>query len=938
MKLNKSITSFAVALAVMLGAGLSANAVPAKQGAIPYKMSDGSVVDIYLHGDEHHHFVTTVDGYVIKADADNVLRYMVPAGGQLVMSDVRVTNVADRTAEAQQLLAGYDKEAAISILESERAASESSTSMQKSPSRAGTNETIGTFPTTGQQKILVILAEYSDVKFSTSNPHEAFDRLMNEVGYTDGGASGSAFDYFTASSNSQFQPQFDVYGPVTLPNTRAYYGAHTSSGGNDARAAEMIRDACQLLDDEIDYSQYDTDGNGYVDNVYVFYAGNGEADTAIEECIWPHAWYVYSGGGLFLRCDGKIIDRYACSGELSRTSSGDVLTGIGTFCHEFSHVLGLPDLYATSYTGAFTPGAWTVMDQGSYNNNQRTPPTHSAYERFVLGWLTPEILEYAANVTVKPITEDYNSAYRITTSRDAEYFLMENRQQTAWDRYIPGHGMLIWHIDYNSTIWRQNTVNNTVGRQRVDIEEADNIQSEATRAADAFPGTKNVTEFTDDTEPSMLTWSNVRLDKPITDIRESNKTIFFQFKGGVIEDSPSLNLLAPSNLTAESVTLNWSAVSDVNQYYVDVETSDGTKLVNRAKVSGTSYNVEGLTCETKYIYSVYYSSGDFYAGKTSEFETPFGTVDYHSVNVLGASGITANSFTANWEALQNAESYSVTVYNSTVIPSQSSSADFTDRAINEGWTSDSKSYATIDGYYGESSPSLSFATDNNYLESPLFDLPIATLTFGARGRQSGNSTLDICIPDGEGGWTAVVNIQPATTSWQTFSFDTSTLGTSAYQVRIVHRKGSMSNIVLDDVKVVTQEGREYAPMSGKNDVSVGSVTSWVVDGLEPGTLYFYSVLAHQGSLVSRESRKVGVTTAGTSAIEEVGADSDAVVCRVVGGMLEVTTADSAKVEVYTISGMLIVSDVKDAGVKSYSLGADGIYVVKVGNKAYKLVK
>ncbi|MCM1505256.1 MAG: M6 family metalloprotease domain-containing protein [Muribaculum sp.] len=938
MKLNKSITSFAMALAVMLGAGLTANAVPAKPGAIPYQMPDGSVVDIYLHGDEYHSFATTVDGYVIKADADHLLHYMVPRDGKLVMSDVLVTNVVDRSAEAVKLLADYDKDAAINILEAERKTAEISSPLLKGPSRAGTNETIGTFPTTGQQKILVILAEYSDVKFSTAQPHVAFDRLMNEVGYTDGGASGSAFDFFTASSNGQFQPQFDVFGPVTLPNTRAYYGAHTSSGGNDIRAAEMIRDACQLLDEEIDFSQYDTDKDGYVDNVYVFYAGNGEADTQIEDCIWPHAWYVYSGGGLFLKLDGKVIDRYACSGELSRTYSGDVLTGIGTFCHEFSHVMGLPDLYATSYTGAFTPGQWTLMDQGSYNNNQRTPPTHSAYERFVLGWITPEVLEDPANVTLKAIGDDYNSAYRITTSRDAEYFLVENRQQTGWDKYIPGHGMLIWHIDYNASVWRQNTVNNTPARQRVDIEEADNIQTEGSRAADAFPGIAKVTEFTDDTQPSMLTWSNVRLEKPITDIRESNKTIFFQFKGGVIEDSPSLNLLAPTDLTAEYATLNWSAVSGVSEYFVDVENVDGTKLVNRVKVNDTSYKVTGLTCDTKYIYTVYYRSDDFYAGKTSEFETPFGTVDFHTVNVLAASGITANSFTSNWEALEGAESYSVTVYNTVTIPSQSSTANFDNKTVNEGWTSDSKSWATIDGYYGESAPSISFATDNNYLQSPLFDLPVATLTFGARGRQNGNSTLDICVPDGEGGWTVVDNIKPATTAWKTFSYDTSKLGPDAYQIRLVHRKGSMSNIVIDDVKIVTQEGREYLPMAGKTDISAGSATSMVVDGLEAGTLYFYSVLAHQGSLVSRDSRKVAVYTAGTSAIDEVGADSDAVSCHVVGDMLEVTTADAAQVEVYTVSGMLVVSDVKDAGVKSYRLGADGIYVVKVGNKAYKLVK
>ncbi len=937
MKLNKSITTFAAALALMLGGVAPAHAVPAKQGLIPYTMPDGTVVDIRLYGDEHHSFATTADGYVVKADSDNVLRYMVPRDGKLVMTDVRVTDEAHRTAEAKTLLSGYDKEVALGILENERMSADMFT--LKSPSRAGTNEVISmTFPTKGKQRILVILAEYTDVKFATPEPHLAFDRLMNEAGYTDGGATGSAFDFFTASSNGQFEPQFDVFGPVTLPNPRAYYGAHTTSGGNDVRAAQMIRDACQLLDDDIDYSLYDTDNDGFVDNVYVFYAGNGEADTGIDDAIWPHAWYVYQGGGLYCKLDNKVIDHYACSGELSRTYSGDVLTGIGTFCHEFSHVMGLPDLYSTSYTGAFTPGSWSVMDQGSYSNNQRTPPTHSAYERFVLGWITPEILEDPANVTLKPISEDYNSAYRITTAKDAEYYLVENRQQTAWDLYIPHHGMLIWHIDYNASVWRSNKVNDTPTHQRVDIEEADGTQTEGTRSGDAFPGTKKVTEFTDDTNPSMITWTNVRLDKPITDIRESNKTIYFQFKGGVLEESASLNLLAPTDMNAETATLNWEAVNGVSQYFVDVETTDGVKIVNRAKVNGTSYKLTGLTCETKYIYTVYYSSGNFYAGKTSEFETPFGTVDYHAVEVLDATAITANSFAANWEALQGAESYTVTVYNSKTIPSVTSSADFTNKEVAQGWSTNSKSFATIEGYFGDASPSLTFNTDGHYLESPEMEQSIGSLSFGARGRQQGNSTLDVCVPDGAGGWKVVKTEKPATTAWKIFTYDESVLGPDVHQVRLVHNKGSMSNIVIDDVKITTKEERDYFPMEDKTDVPAGSATTLTVNGLEEGTLYFYSVRAHQGTLKSRDSEKVAVTTAGTSAIDEIGADGQAVACRVEGDMLVVTTADAAKVEVYTVSGMMLISDMKQAGESSYRLESDGIYVVKVGNKAYKLVK
>ena len=939
MRLSKSITSFAAVLSLMLGGIAPAYAVPAKQGLIPYEMPDGSIVDIRLHGDEHHSFATTADGYVVKADSDNVLRYMVPRDGRLVMSDMRVTNIDSRSAEVNAMLGSYDKQQALEILEKERVASPAMKAVN-GPQRAGTNETISmTFPTKGKQRILVILAEYSDVKFTTPNAHQAFDNLMNQPSYTTGGATGSAFDFFTASSNGQFEPEFDVYGPVTLPQKRAYYGAHTASGEHDSRTAQMIYDACELLDDEVDFSLYDANNDGYVDNVYVFFAGNGEADSGIEEAIWPHAWYVYSGGGLFLRLDGKIIDHYACSGEFSRTYSGNVLTGIGTFCHEFSHVMGLPDLYSTGYTsGTFTPGEWSLMDQGSYNNNQRTPPTHSAYERFVLGWIVPEVLEDASNITLKSINDDYNSAYRITTGRDGEYYLLENRQQNGWDRYIPGHGMLIWHIDYSASVWRRNQVNDDPAHQRVDIEEADNTRTESSRAGDAFPGTSKATAFTDDTEPSMITWRNVRLEKPITDIREKDGKIFFQFKGGVIDDAPGFNLLAPSNLTAETATLSWGAVNGVNEYFVDIETADGTPVVSREKVSGTSYNVSGLTFETRYIYTVYYSSGDFYAGKTSEFTTPFGTVDYHAVKMLPATAVTTTSFVANWEALQGAESYSVTVYESDPIPSESLVLDFTDKTIAAGWSSNAKSFVSIDGYYGANAPSLALSTDKQYIESPVTAQAIESVSFGARGRQNGQSTLDVCVLNANDEWVVVENIQPDKDTWTTYTVDASKLGDNVHRIKLVHNKGTLSNIVVDDVTVTTKAAYNYLPMTGKTDVSAGASTSMTVDGLKQGTLYFYSVKAHQGDRVSRDSEKIAVTTAGTSAIVDVDADSSATVCRMVGETLEVTTAQAAKVEVYTVSGILLVNEFKEAGTSLYQLGADGIYVVKVGNKAYKLTK
>ena len=222
------------------------------------------------------------------------------------------------------------------------------------------------------------------------------------------------------------------------------------------------------------------------------------------------------------------------------------MVGIGTFCHEFSHVLGLPDLYSTDYyVPSFTPDSWILMDRGPYNNNGKTPPYYSIYERYALGWITPQEIGKPADIKLDNISK--NVGYIIKTDNENEYFLLENRQQEGWDKYIPGHGMLIWHIDYNQEVWDLNAVNNIPSHQYVDIEEADAIQTDETRAGDTFPGTSNVTSFTDDTNPSMKTWKGNGLNKPITDIEEKDGIIRFKISGG--DDTSIMNTWAANDIT-----------------------------------------------------------------------------------------------------------------------------------------------------------------------------------------------------------------------------------------------------------------------------------------------------------------------------------------------------------------------------------------------------
>lgn len=428
------------------------------------------------------------------------------------------------------------------------------------------------FPCTGKQKVLVILAEFQDVKFNSKNkaPYNKIDsktyftEMLNKKGFDTYGGTGSARDWFIDNSNGLFEPEFDVYGPVTLPQNVKYYGENDPKNrDNDKRPHQMIIDACKALDGEIDFREYDRDGNGYVDNVYVFYAGYGEADTEGQEnTVWPHSWEISSAtapndfvSGNPLELDGVYIDRYACSNETCGIVGisddgynyvyGDRPDGIGTFVHEFSHVMGLPDLYSTeeeyeSYKDVpFTPEEFSVMDYGPYNNDGLTPPNYSAYERYALDWMKPEML--ASGTQSLENLADSNRAFIIKTEREQEFYLVENRQQTGWDKYLPGHGMFVWHVDFDQSVFVNNEVNNTKSHQYVDLVEADNIQDyptgedywgyyiypESTRTGDPFPGTKRVKSFGYNTTPSLRSWSGTNLGVELTDIAENSGVISF---------------------------------------------------------------------------------------------------------------------------------------------------------------------------------------------------------------------------------------------------------------------------------------------------------------------------------------------------------------------------------------------------------------------------
>lgn len=247
-----------------------------------------------------------------------------------------------------------------------------------------------------------------------------------------------------------------------------------------------------------------------MDNIYIIYAGFGEStgNASDADCIWPHSHDVQSGYNYQKYYypdlaasekrdnyyDGLLLNHYACSNELIYTNYPD---GLGTFCHEFSHVMGLPDLYYTgdSEIPINTPSTWSILDIGCYLNNSRTPPLYSSFERMSLGWMKPKVIDSPAHLTLEPLS-DSNSAYLVQTEVDNEFFLFENRQNEGWDSYLAGNGMLVWHIDYDENLWFRNEVNNNRVHQNVDLVEAVSRTGINASANDPFPGGANVTEYT----------------------------------------------------------------------------------------------------------------------------------------------------------------------------------------------------------------------------------------------------------------------------------------------------------------------------------------------------------------------------------------------------------------------------------------------------------
>lgn len=568
--------SFTVILLIFIQ--LSAGAVVAADKSFSYTQPDGSSIKLRLFGDEHNHYFLTPDSIPVF-ESEGVFYYGEISNGEIKISDVLVKNISDR--DESDLKFANNKEEIISLLRINYKENLRTNNSRRIKRLEKSRKVLGGFGDfRGTKKGLVILVNFSDIAMSSPSAQNDFNRMFNEEGYSDFGAIGSVKDYFRDQSYGQFELDFDVVGPVTVSRDCSYYGHNDITTNSDANPRDMIVEACQLVDNEIDFSQYDWDGDGEVEQVFVIYAGYAENNGAPSITIWPHEWALSDKS---ITLDGVKIDTYACSSEL-RGTSGMILSGIGVACHEFSHCLGYPDLYDTDYSGAFGMSYWDLMSAGSHcgpDGYGEVPYGYSAYERWMAGWLEPTEISQMSQIRDMKNLGDTPEAYIIYNEGNPnEYYLFENHQSSGWYQYCGTnqgyHGMMVMHVDYNHIAWASNAVNPNPSHQRMTLIAADNnyAQTATGLAGDLFPGSMNITSITNYSHKNFggrLYNENIdgsyKMNISVYNIEEAEGIINFDVIFAKDIEAPQIK--EATNITETSYTANWEPIRNASYYEVE---------------------------------------------------------------------------------------------------------------------------------------------------------------------------------------------------------------------------------------------------------------------------------------------------------------------------------------------------------------------------------
>lgn len=644
---------------------VSASAIPARRTPFTVRQSDGTTLTLQMVGDEHfHYFVNVADGRIMLQQPDGGDYYYTT---EAALAPMRAAAQTRREAANARRVARLEKRA--------QAMGIATTPEELANPRH--RVTAGEYNTAmkGSKKGLVILMEFTDKKFLPQNNRETYERVFNQEGYREYNSIGSVHDYFKDQSYGQFDLTFDVVGPYTADNRMSYYGANEAFPYDpygwgtiqDLKACQLPIEAVRKADPDVNFKDYDWDGDGEVDQIYIIYPGYAESSGGGVNTIWPHeatlsGWAQYNSyyaGTLSIstqRLDGVKIDTYAMSQELT-DKSGSTRVGIGTACHEFAHCLGFPDFYDINQA-CFGMEAWDIMDNGGYNGptyNCEVPAGFTAYERWMSGWLEPTVLSEGTAVTdMKPLCDEPEAYVIYNEGNRNEYLLLENRQPKSWHKYVrswsvPG-GMLVTHVDFDKAAWKDNQVNTTANHQRMTpvpsgkslgaISMGQIYTYESDYRAMLFPGSKNVTELTDKSHGACgmklfnkNTNGTYYLDAPLHDISvNAAGNVSFVFKEGpddgnrwTVSFNPGTGSVEPTSWTQtkhkESVTLPTATISNPDWKFVgwtDQPLEESATQPATLYLSGTLY--QPTTDVTLYaVYGYYESTGsaDDYVHVTS---------------------------------------------------------------------------------------------------------------------------------------------------------------------------------------------------------------------------------------------------------------------------------------------------------------------------------
>lgn len=537
---------------------------------------DGSTLTVRLFGDEHFHYYATMDTIPVMEDENGYFYYAMIDNDRMVKSPFLAHAYENRNTKERNTCRRYAEDVCNYIRATVAIESNENRSILKRTKRV--NEHGGISRLEGNRKVLVILVDFANLSMTEPDAGQCFFDRFNKVGYDENNHIGSVHDYFYAQSYGALDLSFDVVGPVTLSRNFGYYGKNLDNA-TDINVREMVVEACKSVDNKVNFSDYDWDGDGEIEQIYLIYAGYGESYGAPSNTIWPHKSELYKSA---IELDGVKINTYACSCELSGRY-GNNINGIGTICHEFSHCLGLPDFYDTGNGYGVGMDYWDVMCSGSYSGKTgcgEVPCGYSAYERWFFGWLDFKELTDICRIKDMPCIGERPVAYAIynDNNRD-ECLLLENRQNTDWFSFVHEsedcHGLFVAHVDYAEEAWKNNSVNADKDRQRMTFIPADKDITGKKPEGTLFPGINGVNEITNDSHKNCGgRWNTVNkqgtndLNAPITNICEENGFISFDFKGGLFVETPTLH--EAENITENSFEIKWDLANDADTYTIEI--------------------------------------------------------------------------------------------------------------------------------------------------------------------------------------------------------------------------------------------------------------------------------------------------------------------------------------------------------------------------------